>query len=329
MFRNNHFHVPDYLSSKEDLEGWIEKTIEEQGDNFNQWREFELCESIFRFLTPNRLKLFPTEMIDYYKRQYVYFLMDNGLDAKRGGGAMLQSAQGYFEIALRIIKENPLASFRLGIINDSKDRAKAIGFFARALVLSRGSDGILEKLKLNTSQVDYAIEQVSTLLREINSERDSQLESLIHSNEEIKHQINEQVVYSSKNCSEPVTLEKTISTDDYDNILLQLKSDPDALVIDRFNQRRPYISYMESGPKYLSEDDSQLKHLLSSLDLVIYPDPLGSIDVYRTNASRLNHVLREIGVLPEKLRTSTSENGPKQIFAISNLKVHYFRTIIH
>ncbi|MBP7213002.1 MAG: hypothetical protein KBA03_02090 [Anaerolineaceae bacterium] len=327
MSRNNKFLVPDYLSSNEDLEGWIEKTIDEQGDDFNLWQEFELSEAIFRFLAHNRLQLFTPETIDYYKRQYVYSLMDNGLDAKRGGGAMLQRAQDYFGTALRIIKENPLASFRLGILYYSRDRAKAMGYFARALELSRLNDGILEKLKLNTSQVDYAIEQVSKLLREINSE--SRLEPLIFSNEELRQQINERIVYSFKDCTEPESPEKTISIGEYDELLWELKNDSNALVIDRFNFNRPYISYMRSGPRYLSEDDSNLKHLLSSLNLEIYPDPLGSIDVYRQNSSRLNRVLREIGVLSEKFRTSTSGNGPKQIFAISNLKVHYFRTIIH
>lgn len=329
MFRNNRFLVPNNLSSEEDLEEWIEKTIEEYGDNFNQWREFELCEAIFRFLTPNRLQLFSPERIDYYKRQYVYSLMDNGLDAKRGGGAMLERAPGYFRTALRIIKENPLASFRLGIINTSRDRAEAIGFFARALELNRRNDGILEKLKLNTSQVDYAIEQVSTLFREINGESESRFKTRILTNEVLRQEIEERVIYSSKNCSELATPVKQISTEEYDDLLMKLKNDSDALVIDRFNPERPYISYMKSGPKYLSEDDSKLKYLLSSLDLVEYPDPLGKIAAYRQNASRLNRDLMEIGVLPGTFRISTSETGKKQIFAISNLKVHYFRTIIH
>lgn len=330
MFRNNQFIVPDDLSSKEDLEEWIENILEEYGDTFTQWQECKLCGAIYRFLTNKHKRIsIDTETIDYYKRQYVFSLMDNGLDAKRGGGALLSSAERYLEKAISIIKENPLASFRLGILNNSEDRAKAIGFFARALVLSRSNFGVLEKLKLNTSQVDYAIEQVSTLFREIIGESESRFRTRILTNEVLRQQISERIVYSFKDCSEPESPEKTISTEEYDDLLMKLKNDPDALVIDRFNPERPYISYMRSGPRYLSEDDSMLKHLLSSLNLVIYPDPLGSIAVYQQNSSRVNRVLREIDVLSEKFRTSTSENGPKQIFAISNLKVHYFRTIIH
>ncbi len=322
--------VSEELSSKEDLDEWIEKILEEYGDNFKQRQACKLYEAIYRFLTNKHKRISnDTETIDYYKRQYVFSLMDNGLDAKRGGGAMLSSAERYLERAISIIKENPLASFRLGILNNSEDRAKAIGFFARALVLSRSNFGVLEKLKLNTSQVDYAIEQVSTLFREINGESESRFKTRILTNEVLRQEIEERVIYSSKNCSELATPVKQISTEEYDDLLMKLKNDSDALVIDRFNPERPYISYMKSGAKYLSEDDSKLKYLLSSLDLVEYPDPLGKIAAYRQNASRLNRDLMEIGVLPGTFKISTSGSGRKRIFAISNLEVHYFRTIVH
>jgi len=329
MFPRNPYKVPEGTSTEEALEEWRRNELDKWDGDIPAHLEVQLLEVIYRFYKDPKNDFFKTETIESYKKQYVNALMDNGWIMKQGSLELRADASRFFKLALHLIPQNPLAYYRLGHLSRSKSLGDSIGYFAKAMELSTYGMEVLDFLQLNSSQIANARGMSIALLSELNESFYDPFEFIFEPRqvEFLKQFINstsESQVVHFIHGGEPSGA-RTISLDNYDELLNVLREDPNALVIDHFNAR-PYIRYL-GNEIFFENGDRKLKYLLQSFRLKPAEELLIRSNTYSQNARRLNNDLRNIGVSEEKLHI-TSTSNPSGISAISSLTVHYFKNLL-
>ncbi len=248
---------------------------------------------------------------------------------KQGNLELRSDAHRFFKKALQVIPQNPLANYRLGYLTRHRQLGDSIGYFAKALELSKEGMKTLEFLQLNSSQITNARGMSLGLLSELNTLfydpfefvfEPRQVESLRHY---VAATLESQVVYFRYDGG--LGEAKTISIVNYEELLDGIRRDPNVLVIDRFNTR-PYIRYLDNY-KYAENSDKRIKYLLQAFRLEPAEELLIKSNTYSQNATRLNQDLRVIGVPEDKIKI-TSTSNPNEIYAKSSLTVYYFKNLL-
>lgn len=329
MFPRNPYKVPEGTSTEEAFNEWLGIELDRLNEDIPIHVQVQLLDVIYRFCNDPKNGFFSKETIESYKNQYVKALMSNGWFMKQGNLELRSDAHRFFKKALQVIPQNPLANYRLGYLTRHRQLGDSIGYFAKALELSKEGMNTPEFLQLNSSQITNARGMSLGLLSELNTLFYDPFEFVFEFTqvEALRHYVNatlESQVVCFRYDGVP-TQAKTISVYDYDKLLDGIRGDPNALVIDRFNTR-PYIRYL-GNYKYPENSDKKIKFLLQAFRLEPAEDLLIKPNTYSQNATRLNQDLRYIGVPEDKIKI-TSTSNPNGIYAKSSLTVYYFKNLL-
>lgn len=326
MFPRNPYKVPESISTEEEFYEWLDIELEKWGEETSTYEEVQLLAASYEFCKDPKNRFFKKETIERFKNKYVTALMNNGWFMKQGNLELRNNAHMYFKHALQVIPQNPLANYRLGYLTRHRQLGDSIGYFAKALELSKEGMETPEFLQLNSSQITNARGMSLGLLSELNALFYDPFEFVFElpQVEALRHYINatleSQVVYFRYD-GVPSQAE-TISINNYDELLDGIRRDPNVLVIDRFNTR-PYIRYL-GNYMYPENSDKKIKYLLQALRLEPAEDLLIKPNTYSQSATRLNQDLRYIGVPEDELKIASTSN-PSGIYAKSSLTVYYFK----
>lgn len=324
---NNHrpYKVPEAISSEEDLNEWLEEKLDDLENDPNPFMLIQLHKEIHLFWK-RKHGIFKAETIAYYNRLYVFALIDNGWLVKQNVRGLNPEAIGYFEKALEIIPENPVACYRLGhLMHNQGEKGKAIGYFSRAIELSIGDSRIHDKLKLNSAQTDNAKGLSLALLSELTGSFSNSRENFYSSEqvESLRNLLNQtwrsHVIHTIHKAGT-----ECISNNEYSLLLESLHAEHDALIIDRF-EGTPTIGHSDVVIP-ISRD--RLYYLLTALKLEPATGLEGSTTFTSrsTTIRRLRDNLEEIGIHRQMLDIVNSRlNG---VSIISNITIHYFKSLL-
>ena len=264
--------------------------------------------------------------------------MESGWDLKRSyqkSKVLRQDAIRVFEEALRIIPENPKACYRLGHLLKIQGKiGEAIGYFSRALEFASKQADFQEDLKLSSAQIANASGQSIALLQKLTGIFDHDFEftfdpDQIATLQNLLIETNyRHVVYTIKVGRKIET--KTIDSNDYDDLIVGLKSDPGAFVIDRYNQVS-LIRYETKEKTYEQVNliSSRLNYLLGAFCLEAWETGTVRDNTITQNVHRLNDDLKCIGVDNWAKITYSHEYGERRLTATCDLSVHYFKSLLH
>ena len=333
--------IPDEISDENDLKTWYEQELEKLGDEPAPGRELELLQGANRFycnLKKQRNIRFDRNDPNPYKGPLVSALMESGWDIKRGSQkskAMRPDAIRVFREALMLIQENPKACYRLGHLLKIQGKiGEAIGYFSRALEFASKQADFQEDLKLSSAQIANASGQSIALLQKLTGIFDHDFEftfdpDQIATLQNLLIETNyRHVVYTIKVGRKIET--KTIDSNDYDDLIVGLKSDPGAFVIDRYNQVS-LIRYETKEKTYEQVNliSSRLNYLLGAFCLEAWETGTVRDNTITQNVHRLNDDLKCIGVDNWAKITYSHEYGERRLTATCDLSVHYFKSLLH
>lgn len=333
MATKDQMKVPEDISSEVALNEWINLQLEKFGESIHSNQEIQLYRAITQFCQNKENQRFiKAETVKYYERQFVYTLMEYAWDLKRHPKYLSSLALRNFKEALRIIPENPLACYRIGHLKLKEDKkGEAIGFFSMALDLSKDDIDIPQQIKLNSLQIKNARGLSIALLSELSNFFYDPFEFLFSPNQIEKLQqflrstVESQVVYTYAVKDNKPSEIKSISLDEYDNLIKKTQKDPNALVIDRFNDP-PVVRYLHNDSWSLGSTNSQWNYLLFTLGFKPYFEYSTIPNTCTQTKRRLNQTLRRLGV-GGSLKIDYSRNTGFSV--VSDVTVHYFRKITH
>jgi len=333
MAPKDQLKVPEDISSEEELNEWINLRLEKFGENISSNQEVKLFRAITRFCrNKENQRFFQAETVKYYERKLVYALMEHGWELKRDPRYVNSKALRNFKEALRITPENPLACYRIGHLKLKEDKkGEAIGFFSMALDLSKDDIDIPQQIKLNSLQIKNARGLSLALLSELSNFFYDPFEFLFSPNQIEKLQqflrstVESQVVYTYAVKDNKPSEIKSISLDEYDNLIKKTQKEPNALVIDRFNDP-PVVRYLHNDSRNLVSTNSQWKYLLFTLGFEPNYEFSTIPNTCTQTIGRLNQTLNRLGV-GRSLNIDYSRNTGFSV--VSDVTVHYFRKITH
>lgn len=336
------YEIPKEISNDDELKAWYEQELEKLGDEPPLQKEYELLETVSRFYQSPETKkncLFDQAAFNYYRGPLVSALMAKGWEIKRGDQKykkMRFDAIQFFRKALILIPENPKAYYRLGHLMKTKGKiGEAVGSFSKALELASKQADFQKDLKLNDAQIVNACGQSIALLQglmgsfELDIEFTFDPEQITTLQNLVRDTYDRHVVYSIKVGGSIET--KTIDSYEYDDIIRNLKWEPKAFIIDRYNQVSQ-IRYLDEIRAY--EHDTQrsgkLNYLLKAIGLEQdWEPPSVRPNSITQNVRRVNDGLKDIGVNKwVEIAYSQTEGG--SIFSPKcDLTVHYFKSLLY
>lgn len=327
--------IPEEISDLNELKAWYEQKLERLGDEPALEMELELLRRASRFyciLKKEGNARFDRNDPNPYKGQLVSALMESGWDIKRGsekGKTVRPDAIRIFEEALRIIPENPKACYRLGHLLKRRGKiGESVGYFSRALELASKQSNFQEDLKLNLAQIDNARGQSIALLQELsslfefNNEFTFDPEQIATLQNLLRDTYDRHVVHLT-NVGGSIEI-KTIDSCEYDDLIVSLKSDPRAFVIDRYN-KVSLIRYKAKEKTYNLDTprSGKLNYLLKAMGLEDWETSVEQNTITQT-VGRVNDDLEKLGV-DEWVKIAYLE---AKFSSKCDLTVHYFKSLL-